>query len=407
MNLHDVAVIGGGPVGSHVAARLAGHGYNIIVLERKQFLSEPVCCTGIIGRECVGSFSIDEDLIWRWMNGARVISPSGKPVKLWRPTPQAAVIDRVGLNISLASRAKGRGVEYLMNTQVGMVTVHDDRITIGATQNGTSLNVEARVAVVATGFSPGFVQALGLGKTGDFVMGAQAEVIAPGIEDIEVYCGQEIAPGFFAWLVPTSPGCALVGLLSRRSPGVYLDKFLASLEAQGKIASVNTEPLHWGIPLKPPSKTYDRRLLVVGTAAGQVKPTTGGGIYYGLLCADIAADHLHRALAADNLSARSLSGYEREWKKKLGRELRVGYWARKVYEHLNDRQIEKIFGIMQSSGILDDLQKAEDLSFDWHGGAVFRVINYQVFLKTIAAMNIPGSLMKRLTSWGRGENKTA
>jgi geranylgeranyl reductase family protein len=405
--LRDVAVIGGGPVGSHVAARLAGHGYDVVVLERKQFLSEPVCCTGIIGRECVASFSIDEDLIWRWMNGARVISPSGKAVRLWRSTPQAAVIDRVGLNISLASRAKGRGVEYSMDTQVGATAVRDDGVTIEATQGGKPLGFEARVAVVATGFSPGFVEGIGLGRTGDSVMGAQVEVIAPGIEDVEVYCGQEIAPGFFAWLVPTAPGCALAGLLSRRSPGTYLDRFLSFLQAQGKIASLNSEPMHWGISLKPPVKTYDQRLLVVGTAAGQVKPTTGGGIYYGLLCADIAADHLHRALAADDLSARSLSGYEREWKKKLGRELRVGYWARKVYEHLSDGQVEKIFDIMKSSGILDDLQKAEDLSFDWHGGAVFRVINYQVFLKTIAAMNIPGSLMNRLTSWGRGGNKTA
>jgi digeranylgeranylglycerophospholipid reductase len=404
--LRDVAVIGGGPAGSHVAARLAGRGYDVVVLDRKQFLSEPVCCTGIIGRECVDSFSIDEDLIWRWMNGARVLSPSGKVVKLWRPIPQAAIIDRVGLNISLASRAKGRGVDYMMDTQVTMIAARDDRVAIEATQNGKPFNLEARAAVVATGFSPGFVEDIGLGRTGDSVMGAQVEVIAPGIEDIEIYCGQEIAPGFFAWLVPTAPGCALAGLLSRRSPGAYLDKYLSSLEAQGKITSVNTEPMRWGIPLKPPPKTYGQRLLVVGTAAGQVKPTTGGGIYYGLLCADIAANHLQRALNADDFSARSLSGYEREWKKTLGRELRLGYWARKVYEHLDDGQIEKIFDIIQSSGILDDLQKAEDLFFDWHGGAIFRVINYQVFLKTIVAMNIPGSLMKRLISWGRGGNKT-
>ena len=67
---------------------------------------------------------------------------------------------------------------------------------------------------------------------------------------------------------------------------------------------------------------------MVGDAAGQVKPTTGGGIYYGLLCADIAANNLHRALDADDLSARNLANYEREWKKKLGRELKIGYYAR-------------------------------------------------------------------------------
>ena len=406
MALHDVAVVGGGPAGSHVAARLVRLGYDVVVLERKQFLSEPVCCTGIISRECATTFAIDEDLIFRWANGARLFSPSGEVIRLWRPEPQAAIVDRVSFNISLASRAQGRGAHYLMGTQVRTVSVYDDRVTIEGSCNGEPLSIEVRVAVVATGFSLGFVEGLGLGRIGDSVPGVQVEVSAPGIDDVEVYCGQEVAPGFFAWLVPTSPGCALVGLLSRRSPGTYLDRLLESLEAQGKVVSTNSEPLHWGIPLKPLPETYGQRLVVVGTAAGQVKPTTGGGIYYGLLCADIAADCLDRALAVDDLSARRLARYEREWKKKLGRELRVGYWARKLYERLSDRQIEKIFDIMQSSGIIEDLQEAEDLSFDWHGGVVSRVFNYRVFLRTIAAMNIPASLMKRLTGRGRGGGQT-
>jgi len=399
--LHDVAVVGAGPAGSHVAGRLVRLGYDVVVVERKQNLSEPVCCAGIISRECVTSFSIDEDLVFRWARGARIFSPSGKVVKLWRPEPQAAIIDRAGLNVSLATRALGRGARYLLGTQVKGVEVQDDCVTIEAVRSGEPLNLQARVAVIATGFSPGLVESLGLGRVGDSVMGAQAEVAAPGLEDVEVYCGREVAPGFFAWLVPTSPGRALVGLLSRRSPGTYLVRLLSSLEAEGKIALAGVEPMHWGIPLKPLPRTCDRRLVVVGTAAGQVKPTTGGGIYYGLLCADIAADHLHRALAADDLSARKLAGYEREWKRKLARELRMGYWARKVYEHLSDEQIDKIFGIMESSGILEDLLKAEDLPFDWHEGVVSRAFSYKVLLKTIAAMNIPSSLRKRLFNWSR------
>jgi len=405
VTLHDVVVVGGGPAGSHVAGRLVRLGYDVVVLERKQFLSEPVCCTGIISRECATAFAIDEDLIFRWVNGARIFSPSGEVIRLWRPEPQAAIVDRVSFNVALASRAQGRGARYLMGAQVGAVKVQDDYVAIEAARDGEPLSIEARVAVVATGFSLGFVESLGLGRIGDFVSGVQVEVTALGIDDVEVYCGQEIAPGFFAWLVPTSPGRALVGLLSRRSPSTYLGKLLSSLETQDKVVAADAEPMHWGIPLKPLPKTHGQRLVVVGTAAGQVKPTTGGGIYYGLLCADIATDHLDRALTADDLSARSLARYEREWKKKLGRELRVGYWARKLYERLSDKQIEKILDIMQSGGILEDLLKAEDLSFDWHGGVVSRVFNYRVFLRTIASMNLPASLMKRLTSWGRGEGR--
>jgi len=224
----------------------------------------------------------------------------------------------------------------------------------------------------------------------------QAEVMAPGVDEVEIYLGEEVAPSFFAWAVPTASGMALVGLLSRRNPETYLRKLLSSLAAEGKIAAGGVDILRGGIPVKPLPKTYAERVLVVGTAAGQVKPTTGGGIHYGLLCANIAAEHLHRALADDDLSVRRLSGYEREWKRTLGKELRTGYWARKVYERLSDGQIDRLFDLLESSGMLEALLAEEGLSFDWHGGAVSRVITHEVFRKFIGSMRLPGSLRKRM-----------
>ncbi len=85
-----------------------------------------------------------------------------------------------------------------------------------------------------------------------------------GIDEVEIYFGQKIAPGFFAWLVPTSPHRALVGLLSRRSPGLYLERLMSSLLAQGKIVSTEAELCYGGTPLKPLSRTYGERLLIVG-----------------------------------------------------------------------------------------------------------------------------------------------
>ena len=146
---------------------------------------------------------------------------------------------------------------------------------------------------------------------------------------------------------------------------------------------------HRGISLKPLARTYGRRLVVVGDAAGQVKPTTGGGIYYGLLCADIAASNLHRALDNDDLSAKNLASYEREWKKKLGRELKIGYYARKFYEHLSDKQIDRIFDIIKSNGIDEALLKADDLSFDWHGEVILRLLGHRVLSKAIEMMKMP------------------
>jgi flavin-dependent dehydrogenase len=267
------------------------------------------------------------------------------------------------------------------------LTVKDDRVVVEVAHDGEGLKLEARAAVIATGFGTRLVD--GLGKIGDFVIGAQAEVETRDIDEVEVYLGQEIAPGFFAWLVPTSPPMALVGLLSRRNPEFYLKKLISSLHAQGKVTSTEGNLSYRGIPLEPLARTYSKRLLVVGDAAGQVKPTTGGGIYYGLVCADIAARNLGQALEKDNLSAKSLANYEREWKRKLGWELRICYWGRKLYEHLNDRQIDRIFDIIKTNGIDDALLKADDLSFDWHGKAILRLVGQRVLGRALRAMKIP------------------
>jgi len=386
--LYDVAVIGGGPAGSQVAYRLAGMGYGVVVLERKERLEEPVCCTGIISQECVSSFAVEESVIFRRANSARVFSPSGKLLSLWRQEPQACVVDRAAFNVALASRAQGEGAEYVLNSPVRSIEVGNDRIEAVCRGEGLKL-FEARVVVVATGFGSKLVGGLGLGKISDFVMGAQAEVETMGVDAVEVYFGQELAPDFFAWLVPTSPQRALVGLLSRRNPGLYLRRLMSSLLAQGKIASAEAELSYGKIPLKPLARSYGDRVIVVGTAAGQVKPTTGGGIYYGLLCADIAANNLRQALASDALSAKNLANYERAWKRKLGRELKVGYWARKFYELLSDRQIDGIFDIIKSNGIDEALLKADDLSFDWHGGVVLRLIGHRALSKVFEAMKLP------------------
>jgi len=392
LNLYDVVVIGAGPAGSQVAYQLAGMGHRVAVMERKERLDEPVCCTGIISRECVSSFAIDNSVVLRWVKSATIFSPSGKLLRLWRQEPQAAIVDRSALNVALANRAQSRGVEYMLGSPVRAVAVGDGSVRIEAVRQGERLDFEARVAVIANGFGSRLTEDVGLGRVGDSVVGVQAEVGTTGIDEIEVYCGQEMAPAFFAWLVPTLPGRALVGLLSRRDPGLYLKRLLSSLLAEGKIASDEVGLRYDGISLKPLSRTCGDRLVVVGTAAGQVKPTTGGGIYFGLLCADMAADTMHQALEANTLSAVDLAGYQRQWWGKLGSELKTGYRARRFYERLNDWQINRLFDIIRFSGIDQALCRTDNLTFDWHGRVLSglpKLVGHGAFSKVVGIINAP------------------
>ncbi|MFC1908142.1 geranylgeranyl reductase family protein [Chloroflexota bacterium] len=387
--MYDVIVIGGGPVGSYVAYKLAGMGYGVVVLEQKERLGGQVCCAGIISQECVNSFAIDDSVVLRRENSAKLFSPSGRLLRLWREEPQACIVDRAAFDITIANRAQSMGAQYLLNSPVRDIVVGDNGVRVEVARQRESLNFEARAGVITTGFGSRLIEGLGFGKNGDFVMGAQAEVETIGVDEPEVYFGREVAPGFFAWLAPTSPPKALVGLLSRHNPKLYLRKLMSSLLAQGKIISDEAKLHYRGILLEPLAKTYNDRLMIVGGAAGQVKPTSGGGIYYGLLCADIAASNLHRALESGDLSAKNLAGYEQDWKSKLGRELKIGYYARKFYEYLSDRQVDRAFAIIKSGGIDKALLKADDLSFDWHGAVILKLLGHRVFSKAIEVMKVP------------------
>lgn len=381
---YDVLIIGGGPVGCQVAVGLAGRGHRVAVLERKLDPGTDVCCTGIVSEECVREYSIDESLIWRHVRGARLIAPSGGELAFQRDRPQAAVLDRGAFNAAWVGRARRAGANVLLGTRVTGIVVDADSAsvrTIGV--GGEEGRMEARVAVIAVGASAGPAAAAGLGRCADVALGAQAEVAADGIDFVSIYNGDRVSPGFFGWLVPTRPGRALVGLLCRRHPRERLNAFVAALAGAGKVDAAGAEVRLGSVTLAPLARTYADRIIVVGTAAGQVKPVTGGGIYFGLLCADVAARTLDRALTANDLSARRLAAYQRGWKRRIGRELLAGRWARRLYERLTDGQLDKIVDIMARDRTLDAALQEPDVSFDGHGALVRYLIGNTALAKLV------------------------
>jgi digeranylgeranylglycerophospholipid reductase len=371
--LHDAIVIGAGPVGSHIAGELARRGRKVVVLEQHAKIGKRGCCTGIVGRECVEKFPAARQAVAREAKGARFYSPSGASFTLQKGSAQAYILDRQAFDEAMVAKARTQGVEYVLGARVREIATDGDMARIKAESHGHTSHYRGKVVVLASGFHSGLPEKLGLGKTGDFVMGAQVEV-ETAADQVEVYVGRRLAPGFFAWLVPTHPGRALAGLLARRNTGEHLETFLRQLAEQNKISPLHAPARFGGIPLKPLRHTSGNRVIVVGDAAGQVKPTTGGGIYYGLLCADIAADVLDRAIAADECSARALLEYDRRWKKLLARELRIGRLARRAFQRLSDRRMESLFHLVQDGRVTESLLNAPDFSFDWHGRLIMRAL---------------------------------
>jgi len=367
-------VIGGGPAGSRTAFRLAAAGHKVLVLEKKTCLGEPVCCTGIISPECIHAFQISGSVILRSLNSARIFSPGGRSLHVQRPQTQACVVDRGAFDRTLAEQAIQAGAEFLLDFTVENLHLDNDSIRIDGLFRKEKFSVAARSVVIAGGFGNKSPAYPGKFQISDFTIGVQAEVTVDSIDEVEVYFSNRFAPDFFAWLVPTSPGKALAGLMSRRNTGTCLKLYLDFLKEHGKIKAMEKKPEYRPIPLRPLPRVSGRRFLVAGSAAGQVKPLTGGGIYYGMLCADLAAETLHAALEKDDLSGRSLSTYSKNYRSRLGKEVSTSYWGRQIYEHFNDQNIDKLFEIAQSNGIVASLLESDEVTFDWHGQTVKKLI---------------------------------
>ncbi len=364
-------MVGAGPAGNNAAISLASQGYGVTVIDSRENIGDKLC-TGLVGEECFRRYPIDPALVYREINSARVVGPSSEGLRFETPHSVARVVDRVGYVAAFAERAKEAGAQYLLGRRVVRIDQRKDRVSV-VTGDGA---LEARALVLAAGFGTQLNRQLGLGEASDYVVGIQALVETDGLDEVEVYLGRDVAPGFFAWLVPTQPGYALAGLLVRKNAQDWFARFVSARKTDGTVKELVSKVTCWGIPLRPLGKTFTDRVLVVGDAAGQVKPTTGGGIFYSLLASEIASGTLDQALRGDKLSANRLREYQKDWKSLLSKELEVGYSARRAFEFLGDNQINFLIHQASKNGFVAELANSPDVSFDWHSSMIGKIMGH-------------------------------
>jgi len=393
--LFDVVIVGAGPAGNLAAQRLATSGHSVAVLDWRHDIGDKLC-TGIIGRECKEAYPPAPEHILRETDSATVVAPSGQTFTVSKNSPQAYVVDRVAYVASFAQRAMAAGAEYVLGPRVTNIDVGQDGVTVTTSLNSESQTQtqtwKARALVLASGFGSPLVRMAGIDVSpgGAFMTGSQAEATAEGLDQTRVYLGSKVAPGSFGWVVPITPARALVGLVTRRKLNGHMSDFVSALRTEGTIGNVIESPQRWGIPVRPLSRTYGERVVVVGDAAGLAKPTTGGGIYYALLSGELAASTLDEALSERNLSARRLKKYEQAWKSKLGKELKIGYCARLMYEALGDRQIEFLLRELMSDRVRAELLDSDDVSFDWHSGFIKQALAHRTVGRALLALGPAG-----------------
>ena len=366
--MYDVVVVGGGPIGGYTACQLADQGFEVCLFEEDDEVGKDVICTGVIGTEAFKRFNLPRTSILRGIKSIIFFSPSFLTFDYTPSDTFAYVVDRHMFDRKILELAREKGVEVHLGKQVRRITINENMAEAEIGNEDSSQTVQTRVLVLATGIKYQLHKTLGLGSPPAFLQGVQVETEVKDLSSTEIYVGSEVSPGSFAWAVPLDHQRARIGLLTGKRGAFYLNNFL-NRRFKDRINEPNPKILQKSIAHGPVQGSVGDRVLAVGEAAGQVKTTTGGGIYYGLLCSEIAVEVLKQSLHKGDLSLKQLVKYENLWKSKLGSELRMGKRARQVLGRLSDKQIDMIFKFIRKKPKVKELMERK-VKFDYHSDLI-------------------------------------
>ncbi|MDW7733042.1 MAG: NAD(P)/FAD-dependent oxidoreductase [Methanolobus sp.] len=366
---YDVVVVGAGPIGSTAARYAAKNGARVLMIEDHASIGSPVSCTGLLSTRAISECDVrpSDDFVLNKVRGAFVHSMNGTCLPIDGRETKAYVVSRKNFDRTLAAMALESGVELKLNTRaIGLENRNGVR-RLSVMEEGNIRDIEAKVVIGADGVRSSIAKMAGLGQVKKILPGIEIEAPynSPDPDFVELFVGSQ-APGFFGWAVPLDENIARIGLAidsrSAESASVYLDRLLKNnTHIASRYKGGQLDLVVGGIPLGPLNKTYAEGTLIAGDAAGQVKPTSGGGIYTGAACARIAGEVAARAALENDNSAQRLSEYERRWKAQLGRELDMGMRIHNFIGGLGDTEMDELIDSMNKPSILDTITAYGDM----------------------------------------------
>ena len=371
----DIAIVGCGVSGATAAAAAAKNGARVSIFEEHGRVGEPSHCSGHVGIMAFKKFSpqIPSEVIENEIRGAVLHSPGGRQLILHRSKPVTWVLNRAGFDRHLASVARQNGAEVHLNSRVdGFTRSSDGRFKLRIAGRRRA-EVSCKMMIDAGGCGAPISKYFFPSQPRRMLVNS-AYVSADDLTDVdenlvEVYFGQNYAPGFFGWIIPRRDGSAKVGIAAGARANVRqcFERFVKKHPiASPKLrhAKLLTKPIYHPIPVDGArQRTYADGILRVGDAASQVKPTTGGGIVFALACGRICGEIAAKAIRVEDTSGALLSDYEESWRKLLGFDLMVMAWLRRLLYRLPDRRLDRVFSVSDELKVDEVLNRTEDIDF--------------------------------------------
>lgn len=327
---YDIAVLGAGPAGLQAAgtALESGDGVSVILLDQRKPWEAPIACAeGVFENEFRAVISPDEKWIRFVVGHAAYHSPDGTVIEYTSLDNRGCIIDRAEMQRDLANRCENLGAQVKFGERVEAVGEPDGAgVRTVYLRGGTG--IRAKVVIDGSGPLSRFGKEEGINwKPTDLepAFFAVIENVSVRTDRIEIFLGNEIAPGGYGWSFPRSPTCANVGVtISSRVKGAnnirrLLSQIIQRHYPHGTVTARFAGAIPCGVGKQ---RIAAPGFLKAGDAASTVNPISRAGITEAMLSGNLAGRYAVEMLGAQTRRAlgKIAREYEKTWHEKLGRK---------------------------------------------------------------------------------------
>ncbi len=353
----DALIVGAGPSGSYLGYLLAEKGFNVKILEEHREVGRPVECTGLVS-ERVFRMARSRSKV-NSVSGANVFFPNGKSIHIAKGE-KTIVMDRDQFDKDVAAMAIGSGSDFSIHSKAIAAKVDAEGASVTYREDGEKKEIKASIVIGADGINSLIRKELFSTRPGRIISCYQVDSAAEmdDQDSVNVYVGSDSSSGFFGWATPSGK-LTRIGVGSYHSPAYRYFLKINEKFGRDKVVGINGG----SIPVQYLKKTYGLRALLVGDAAGIVKPLSGGGIYTGMVSSIHAAKAIESAFEEENFSEKKLSSYQKAWKHELGRELWFDGMIHRLFGGISDRKFNALYDVLATPESIDIINGTGDIDY--------------------------------------------